>query len=154
MVATNEDRQVWCSPDAAVVLVKVAYLPIFDRNRHAIQIIGVSDCLALLPSGRNEMLEFDSMSTYLKVTADNQDIYTIPAIELTSFLNGRVDGVECSMTLIQFINTVLLQRLTGRLTQPSTAIRKPCRSTRRASSICETRVGKINGDDDGFVLSR
>ncbi len=51
MVAAHEDCKIWCSPDTTVVFMEVANLAVFDWDRHAIQIISVADCLALLIFG-------------------------------------------------------------------------------------------------------
>lgn len=40
------------------------------------------------------------MSLYLKVTANDQEIYAIPPIELASLLDGGVNGIKRAMSLI------------------------------------------------------
>lgn len=53
MVSTHENGQIGSRPLAAVVFIEIANLTEFERDGHAIQIIGVSDCLRMLLSNKN-----------------------------------------------------------------------------------------------------
>lgn len=56
------------------------------------------------------MFEFNSKCKYLKVPANNQEIYAIPPIELAGLLNGGVNGIKRAMSLIQDISLPVFYR--------------------------------------------
>lgn len=61
-------------------------------------------------------LDLTAKCKYLKVTANDQEIYAIPSIELASFLNGSVNGIERAMSLIQVISLPLFYHNEGQAT--------------------------------------
>jgi len=62
------------------------------------------------------MLGLNSKCKYLQVTANDQEIYAVPPIELASFLNGSVNGIERAMSLIQVISLPVFYHYEGQAT--------------------------------------
>lgn len=53
MISTDEDGQIGSCPLAAVIFMEIANLMELERDGHAIQIIGISDCLKVSLSNKD-----------------------------------------------------------------------------------------------------
>lgn len=78
MVTANEDSGVGRFAGSAVVFVEVAYGAELLRNRHAIEIVGVPDCLCLSTSFSN-----DTSQTDLEVATNDEEVNAIPVVDFT-----------------------------------------------------------------------
>ena len=78
MVTANKDSGVRRFAGSAVVFVEVAYGAELLRNRHAIEIVGVPDCLCLSINFSNEMSQTD-----LEVTPNDEEVNAIPVVDFT-----------------------------------------------------------------------
>lgn len=78
MVTANKDSGVRRFAGSAVVFVEVAYRAELLRNRHAIEIVGVPDCLCLLI-----IFSTDLSQTDLEVTPNDEEVNAIPVVDLT-----------------------------------------------------------------------
>lgn len=91
VVSTNENSEVRGPACATVIGMKVAQLAEFHRNGHGVEIIGIADRLGQL--GWVKVRKLEDEFIYLEVTADDEEINPIPAINLTCFLDRCVYGI-------------------------------------------------------------
>ena len=78
MVTSNKNSGVRRFAGSTVVFVEVAYGAELLRNRHAIEIVGVPDCLCLSIMFSNDMLQTD-----LEVTPNDEEVNAIPVVDFT-----------------------------------------------------------------------
>ena len=95
MIAPDKEGKIGCETGTTVVLVEVAYGSVFLRHGHAIEIVAVTDCLSL----SNKLGLKPGGKANLEVTANNKEIYVLPLVYLTGFLDRGIDGVKSAVAL-------------------------------------------------------
>ena len=78
MVTANKDSGVGRFAGSAVVFVEVTYGAELLRDRHAIEIVGVPDCLCLSIIFYNDMSPTD-----LEVTPNDEEVNAVPVVDFT-----------------------------------------------------------------------
>ena len=82
----------------AVVFMEIANMPIFDRHRHAVQVIRITNSLRYSVHVFQSSL---SSERYLKVTSDYQKVDAVPMLDLASLSYRIVDSRQSAVTLRQ-----------------------------------------------------
>ena len=94
MVTANKDSKVRRFTGSAVVFVEVAYGTELLGNRHAIEIVGVANCLC-----SSTIVSIDLLQTDLKVAPNDEEVDAIPIVDFTRFLDGCIDSMESTVAL-------------------------------------------------------
>ena len=94
MVTADKDSKVRRFTGSAVVFVEVAYGTELLGNRHAVEIVGVANCLCL-----SVTFSIDLLQTDLKVAPNDEKVDAIPIVDFTRFLDGCIDSMESTVAL-------------------------------------------------------
>lgn len=94
MVTANKDSKVGRFTGSAVVFMEVAYGTELLGNRHAVEIVGVTNCLC-----SSIFFSINLPQTDLEVAPNDEEVDAIPIVDFTGFLDGSIDSMESTVAL-------------------------------------------------------
>ena len=94
MVTANKDSNVRRFTGSAVVFMEVAYGTELLGNRHAVEIVGVANCLCSSIFVSNDLPQTD-----LEVAPNDEEVDAIPVVDFTGLLDGCIDSMESAVAL-------------------------------------------------------
>lgn len=77
MISANEEGEIGCFANPAVVPMEITYLAEFLRDGHGVEIVGVPDCLSLLGLYKTFFMD----ETDLEVASNDEEVNAIPPVD-------------------------------------------------------------------------